>query len=97
MGPAPHSPVLGDPNHDGAPDLIVANPGLDETGRSISALFGRSDGTLSGRTSTTHLYVEGELEIKRRTEERITPPRTCRRASRTTDLLLRVLKHGRSC
>lgn len=51
LGPAPHSPVLGDLNSDGALDLIVANPGLDETGRSIRVLFGRGDGTLGGTTT----------------------------------------------
>lgn len=47
--------------------------------------------------STTHLYVEADLEIKRRTLESLPPPRTRRRASRATDPLLRFLKHGKLC
>jgi len=47
--------------------------------------------------STTHLYVEADLEMKRRAIESITPGSTKRRPARLDDQLLRFLEGNQLC
>jgi integrase len=47
--------------------------------------------------STTHFYVEADLEMKRRAIESITPGSTTRRPPRLDDQLLRFLESQQLC